>query len=453
MNHTSETRAVRLSSLFACAFLALSSAALAQQSPSAGEPPPPPPAHPMEDEPSDELKFRSAPEADEDFEYSPGETADSPLYEIEEAASARAGMISVPGLTPMVESWRTGLDDLYKDTGLRFAFAYTMLFQQATGSGSDRNGFSGDMDFMADWTLVGRGTANTGRLIATAEYRHQIGLDPPNFLRDEIGSLQRTTGGFDDRGWAVRDVHYTQRFFDGRLRVLAGRADASDYVGGHRLQGINNSFSNRAFSADSTTAYPSGHVTALGVSVRPIDQFYVTAGASNAYGRSTINDMQYLDEGKFFTFGEAGFTPVIPNLGWGRYAVMLWHMADRDLLDLPSDNGFTVVAEQDFGDRILAFARYGWADEGVLTGIKQSGQIGVGFRGLLGSPLNMTGVGFGVSDPSASDLDPESVLEVFHRFQLTSHTQFSLGFQSIFEPSNSDDDFVGVLTCRLRIAF
>jgi len=77
----------------------------------------------------------------------------------------------------------------------------------------------------------------------------------------------------------------------------------------------------------------------------------------------------------------------------------------------------------------------------------------MGYRGLLGSPLNMTGAAFGVSDPTASDLDPESVLEVFHRFQVTSHAQFSVGFQSIFEPSRSDDDYVGVFTFRFRLAF
>lgn len=431
----------------AAAFLALLSGTAFAQSV-----PPESPITPAETQPAPDGAPSYGAESDR-YEYTPGESADAPLAEISEAAGARTGMITVPGLTPLVESWRVGLDDLHRETGLRFAFAYTMLLQQATGSGGDRTGFSGDLDLMADWTFIGRGTANTGRLVATGEYRHSIGSQPPSDLRNEIGSLQSTTGGFNDRGWAVRDLHYTQRLFDGRLRLLAGRADASDYVGGHRLQGINNSFSNRNFSADSTTAYPAGHVTALGVSVRPIDEFYVSVGGTNAYGRSTINDMQYLDEGKFFTFGEAGFTPVIPDLGWGRYALLLWHMDDRDLLALPSDNGFTLIAEQDFGERILMFARYGWADSGVLTGIKQSGQIGLGYRGLLGDPLNMTGAAFGVSDPTAAGLDPESVFEIFHRFQLTSHSQFSVGFQSIFEPSRSDDDFVGVFTFRFRLAF
>lgn len=387
------------------------------------------------------------------YEFSPGESSEAPLSEIDEAAGARIGMFSIPGLTPAVESWRLALDELYAATGLRLAFAYTTLFQQATTGGSDSTTWSGDLDLMSDWTLIGRGTLNPGRLIFTGEYRHQIYFDPPSTLRNTIGSLQGTTGGFNDRGWAVRDLHFTQSFFDGRFRLLGGRADVSDYVGGHRLQGINGSFSNRTFSADSTTAYPSGHVTTLMGSVRPVDWLYVTGGAANAYGTSTINDMQYLDEHRYFTFGEVGVTPVIPKLGWGRYALLLWHMDERELNNQPSDSGFTVIAEQDLTEGILLYARYGWADSGVLTGNKQGGQIGVGFEGLLGDPRNLTGLAIGVTEPTAAGQDPETVFEVFQRFQITAHSQFSIGYQSIFGPSRSSDDYVGVLSLRLRIAF
>lgn len=458
MRHINDTRLpareARIAmSVMVGALASIGGAAFAQDAP-AGPSAPPPPAEkaPGESAPAESELLEAALGLDE-YEYSPGENPEAPLEEIDEAAGARTGMFSVPGLTPLIESWRQGLDELHSKTGFRFALAYTTLLQQTTNGGKDSTGFSGDLDLMTDWTLIGRGTANTGRLIATFEYRHQIHFQPPSFIGDDVGSLQRTTGGFNDRGWAVRDVHYTQRLFDGRLRLLVGRADSSDYVGGHRLQSINNSFSNRTFSADSTTAYPSGHVMTLGASIRPIDQFYATFGGANAYGTSTTSDLSELDEGKFFTFGEAGFTPTIPDLGWGRYAVLVWHMDDRPNLSLPSDYGFTVIAEQDFGKRMLVFARYGWADTGDLTGIKQSAQIGMGYRGLFGDPLNMTGAAFGVSDPAASNLDPESVFEVFQRFQLTSHTQFSVGFQAIFEPSRSDDDFNGVFTFRFRLAF
>src|SRR5690606_10004674 len=122
-------------------------------------------------------------------------------------------------------------------------------------------------------------------------------------------------------------------------------------------------------------------------------------GIMNGYGSTTINDMKYLDEGDFFTFGEAGFTPHIEGLGRGRYRVLLWHMDARDArgLDLPSDRGFSIILDQELGESLQVFARYGYADEAV-TNIRSSVEAGVGVRGLLGSPDNMTGLAFAYTE-------------------------------------------------------
>ena len=67
--------------------------------------------------------------------------------------------------------------------------------------------------------------------------------------------MTNTTGGLNDRGEVVRDAFYAQRLFADRVRVLVGRMDISDHVGGYRLQNINSAFSNRAFSALVTAAF------------------------------------------------------------------------------------------------------------------------------------------------------------------------------------------------------
>ncbi len=388
-----------------------------------------------------------------DFEFSPGEGEEFMPAMEDEIETVRRGMLDLNFIEGPIRAYRGWADQLERDTGLRLNFAYTTVFQQASGGPGDRTRFSGDLDLMSSWTLVGRGTKDRGVLVTTGEYRHQIGWENPNSLRNDIGALQRTTGGFDDRGLAVRDVYYIQHLFGDRLRLLAGRSDVSELVGGHRLQGINGSFSNRAFSADSTTASPGGHVTSAAASIRPVDWLYFTVGGANGYGRSTINDWKYLDESKFFTFGELGLTPTFEGMGRGRYSVLFWHMDERDLLNSPSDGGFTIVLEQDLNDRLHVFARYGRADDGLITGIKSSTQTGLGYRGLFGSPDNLTAAAFGYSEPAGAGRD-EKVVEVFHRFQVSAHVQFSAGVQGIFDPTNApDDDALAVLTFRLRTAF
>jgi hypothetical protein len=389
----------------------------------------------------------------DDYDFSPGESEEFLPSMEKEIETLRRGMFELGFIESPIRSYVDWADKLKLDTGLRIHLAYTTVFQQASGGPGDRTRFSGDLDIMSSWTLVGHGTKDRGMLVTTGEYRHQIGWENPNGLRDDIGSLQRTTGGFDDRGFVLRDLFYIQHLFDDRLRLLAGRSDVSDLVGGHRLQGINGSFSNRAFSADSTTAYPGGHVTSASASIRPVDWFYVTGGAANGYGRSSINDMQFLDEGKFFFFGEVGFTPTIEGMGPGRYGVLLWHMDERELINSPSDDGFTIILEQDLNERLHVFARYGNADNGVITGIERSTQAGLGYRGLLGSPDNLTGAAFAYSEPAGTGRD-EKVVEVFHRFQVSAHVQFSAGVQGIFDPTNApDDDALAVLTFRMRVAF
>lgn len=373
--------------------------------------------------------------------------------ELDEIFSPHTATVDTMGLESPLDYLVKQSQALESATGLRLGFAYTMIYQQATNGPGTRDGTSGDIDFISDWTLIGRGTADTGRLVATAEHRFKVGTQPASRVGPETGTLTNTTGGFNDRGWAVRDVFWAQRMFDNRFRFQLGRFDISDNVGAYRMQNINASFSNRAFSALATANFPAHGDGAL-LTIQPCDTFYATAGATNAYGDSTNwTTSELFDEFDMFYTAEAGYTPTIESLGRGRYALMLWHVDELKDDRAPDDQGFAVIAEQDLGEVLYGFARYQYADEAVQN-INYSVQTGLGINGLLGSPDNLTGAAFSYADPATRGLRDEKVVEVFHRWQLTRYTQFSVGGQAIFDPSNApDDDAIGVLTLRLRIAF
>ncbi|MFO0875684.1 MAG: carbohydrate porin [Phycisphaerales bacterium] len=366
----------------------------------------------------------------------------------------RTGTVDLPPVDGPLGGLVKALNELHAQTGLRLGFAYTTLFQQAGGGPGDRNGFAGDVDLMSSWTLLGRGTKDTGTFVFTGENRFRQSTQPPSALGGVLGTLTNTTGGFNDRGWVVRDGFWLQRLFEDHVRLLVGRADPSDYVGGHRMQSINNSFLNRAFSANASVAYPSGHVPTAGISVLPNDLCYVTFGAANGYGTSNTINVDSLKYGDFFWFGEFGLTPKIDGLGQGRYRVLLWRMDAREEINLPQDQGISVILEQDFGDQFLAFARYSYSDAD-LTNIQNAVQGGVGYRGLLGSPDNLTGFAGSYAQPPSGGGRDETVFEIFQRWQLTRQTQFTLGAQLILNPSNSptNADAVGVFEARLRVAF
>lgn len=388
-----------------------------------------------------------------DADFSPGEATTNVPAELDEIYAPNDGFFDRWGGNRPLDLLIKPLDDLYEKTGLRIGVANTMLFLQPMGGQSSRYGAAGDLDLMSSWTLLGRGTADTGRFVLTGEYRYQIGGQPASRVGGQMGTLVAPTNAFNDRGWVIRDLYWVQRFFDARLRILIGRADPSDYVGAHWLQNVNNSFVNRSFSANPAVPFP-GHGPMLGVSVRPTDQFYLTVGAANAYSQTIRTEVDSLfNEWDIFSFGEVGYTPTVPGLGVGRYAFGIWHMDARSKDNLPEDWGLTFIVDQNLTKNLQMFARYAYSD-GALTNIRQLGQLGLGYSGLFGRKDDLTGAAYSLAIPERNSTRNENVLEVFHRFQVTRNNQISVGVQLIANPGNApDNETAGVFYARLRTSF
>lgn len=388
-----------------------------------------------------------------DADFSPGEATTNTPAELDEIDGPNKGFLeSLGGRTPL-DLLIDPLEELNARTGLRIGVAHTMLFMQPMGGESSRYGAAGDLDFLSSWTLVGRDTLNTGRLIVTGEYRYEIGDQPPSLIGGQMRTLVAPTNAFNDRGWVVRDAYWVQRLFEARLRIIFGRADPSDFVGAHWLQNVNNSFVNRSFSANPSVPFP-GHGPLLGVSIRPIDQFYLTCGASNAYSQTIQLGVDTIfSEWDLFTFAEAGWTPTFPAWGEGRYALGIWHMDARQQDNRPEDYGFTMVVDQNLTPNIQVFARYAYSD-GTLTNIRQLAQLGFGVSGLFGRTDDLTGVAFSLAIPRRNTTRDETVLEIFQRFQISRNNQLSVGLQLIANPGNApDNETAGVFYARLRTSF
>lgn len=343
-------------------------------------------------------------------------------------------------------------DQIADKTSIRLGLAHTMLVQQATGGPGRRTGAAGDLDILAKWTLIGAGTKDTGILALASEYRYQIGDMPPGSLGGEIGTLVPTTNGFGERPFIIKELYWDQRLFEDRFRFGLGRIDPENVFGSHRLQSANTFFLNKAFSGNVAVPYPGPGLTGA-AQVKPTTWSFVTAGITDANGKATIGNFEgFFDDDEFMYFVEGGLTPTFDGLGQGRYKLSLWHIDERDDAHKPSDDGFTLAMDQDLGERLLAFARYGHAD-GDATGITDSVQGGVGIKGVLGKE-NMLGIAAAWSQPKDEDKRDEKVVEVFQRFQVTESAQITIGAEAIFDPSNApDDDVVGVFSARLRLSF
>ena len=385
-------------------------------------------------------------------EFSPGEGSESGIDELEDVGRPETPILDTEGFDGPLSWVRGKFDALHARTGLRLGVAYTALGMAANGA-NDPNGAAHDLDLMSAWTLVGRDTPNTGVLVTTAEYRDEIGDDPAASVGPRLGTLINTVNTFNDRQWVVRDAYWLQRLYDDKLRILAGRADISDYVGQQPMQNVNVLFANRAFSANPTVPFP-GHGPMIGVSVRPTDRFYVTGGIANGYNNTTRYEINTIDDGDFYYATEAGWTPTIEGMGTGRYSIMVWHLDARSQNGFvsPSDEGVTLVAGQQLTNRLQVWARYAHADA-KTTNIREIVQAGMGYGGLFGSPSNMSGFAASYAEPRSNVSREEKVIELFHRLQVSRFTQFSVGAQMVFDPgNNTDEDHVEVIYVRLRLA-
>jgi len=388
-----------------------------------------------------------------DADLSPGEATTNALAELDEIYAPHESYLGFTGIDRPLDLLANPLNALYEMTGLRLGAANTMLFMQPIAGQSSEYGAAYDLRVISAWTLIGRGSEDTGRLVITGEYREKIGDQPPSVLGRQMGTLVAPTSAFNDRRLVVRDFYWVQRLFDARVRILIGRSDPSGYVGAIWMQNVNNSFVNRSFSANPAVPFP-GHGPMLGISIRPTDHFYITAGASNAYSVTTMAEINSLfSQWDLFAFGEIGYTPTFEGLGEGRYSVGLWHMDSREKLGLPEDEGMTVILNQNLGDKLQVFARYAYSD-GTLTNVRQIAQAGLGLSGLLGRKDDLTGAAFSINIPRSTASRTETVLEVFHRFQVSNYNQFSVGLQLIANPGNAtNDEAAGVFYARLRMSF
>ncbi|MCW5768851.1 MAG: carbohydrate porin [Phycisphaeraceae bacterium] len=343
-------------------------------------------------------------------------------------------------------------DEIAERTNIRLGLAHTMLFQQATGGPGRRSGAAGDLDILAKWTLIGAGTKDTGILAFASEYRYQIGDMPPGSLGGEIGTLVPTTNGFGERPFIVKELYWDQRLFEDRFRFGLGRIDPENLFGSHRLQSANTFFLNKVFSGNVVVPYPGPGLTGA-AQIKPTTWSFLTAGITDANGKATVGNFEgFFEDDEFMLFVEGGLTPTFDGLGQGRYKLSLWHIDEREDASKPSDDGFTLAMDQDLGERLLAFARYGHAD-GDATGITDSVQGGVGIKGVLGKE-NMLGLAAAWSKPKDDDKRDEKVFEVFQRFQVTESAQITVGVEAIFDPSNApDDEVIGVFSARLRLSF
>ena len=161
------------------------------------------------------------------------------------------------GIDRALTPWFDWKGRLNKNYGISFGLDYSALGQKATDSLGKDNAAGGIFRVFGNWTVLGRESGNTGSVVFKLENRHRLGTDiAPQNLGFELGYLGITGTAFSEYGWGLTNLYWKQFLNPGRMSVLAGAVDVTDYLDVYGLINPWTAFQNLAFNTNPTMPAP-----------------------------------------------------------------------------------------------------------------------------------------------------------------------------------------------------
>ena len=376
-------------------------------------------------------------------------------FDLKEADEQKEPFLRFPQIDEALKPWFGFKKGIHDEYGLSYSLDYQTLYQWVNTSPGADDAASGIFRFYGSWTLLGRGTKNTGSLVYKAEHRHRLGtqLDPQT-MGFTAGSAVPTGTQFNEFGnssWGVTNLYWQQRLNDGRLSFVAGKVDPTDYLDVYALINPLTAFMNLAFSTNPTIAAPNqGLGAAMGMMVT--DKMYVVTGFSDASGDPTDEGFDtFFDEHEYFKHVEIGWTQSFERRYLDNIHITAWQVDKRKKDRVPEGYGITFSATKAIEDKWIPFFRAGYAD-GDASLLQATVSTGVGY--YMKEHRDLLGVGVNWGKPSANDLNDQYTGEVFYRLQLAQNLAITPDIQLIINPAlNPDENVLVVFGLRGRMTF
>ena len=361
--------------------------------------------------------------------------------------------------------WFAFKDRLMDEHGLALGINYSTLYQKASDALGEDNAWGGIFQLPASWTVLNRGSKNTGTLVFKAENRHKISTDlaPQDLGIQGIGAASIVGTQFSDKDWILTNLFWQQKFSDGKMTLVAGQIDNTDYLGIYGLINPQTSFMNLSFSTNPTIGIPDqGFGGAFGSMLGK--NFYAVAGIMDAAGdpahpgRSFSN---FFDENEYFTHIEIGYTSSQDRIYFDNINFLYWESDEQTtngVVNESKGSGWALSAAHFFQDRYMPFIRIGDSDGGGGALLQKMVSAGLGIYNWDKNEL----FGLGLSWAEASEdpvggfganLDAQYTGEIFYRFQLSKNFAITPDLQYIKDPVlNPNESSVWIAGIRARLA-
>jgi len=308
------------------------------------------------------------------------------------------------------------------------------------------------------WDLVGRGTKNTGTLIFKVEHRHKYAAIPPKSLGFEMGYVGMIDPPFNNDEFRLTNFYWRQRFAGGRISMMIGLLDATDYVDVYGLASPWLHFTNFAFSTGSQTIYiPNDANLGIAIGAYLTDQIYVIAGLNDA-GSDPTNPLKsfetFFSNKDYFKSVEVGWVSSKDRHFFDNIHLTWWHSDGSDVTASLLGWGLAFSGTWFFQDKFMPFLRGGYAKDGG-TLLQKSLTAGLGMYMAGGGHLFGAAMGWGEVNETSwmTGLEDQLTMEVFYRMQVSTRLAITPDIQFIINPAlNPDASSVFLWGVRARLA-
>jgi len=357
-----------------------------------------------------------------------------------------------PSLFEHYFDWKA---ELVEKHGLSMSIDYSAVYLGASESPGEDRASSGMVRFFGAWDLVGRGTKNTGAFIWKVEHRHAYTDVAPGGFGFNLGYVGLFEPPFSDQGTRLTNLYWRQRFNDGRIALVGGWVDPTDYLDVYALASPWTGFLNFAFSTGTTTIPVPNEGFGLAAGAMITDSIFLIGGLADLNADPTDPGQtfdSFFSDYEYFKHIEIGWTPSHDRIYLDNVHLTLWHADERVEATTPSGWGANFSWTHYINDKWLPFVRAGYADDGGSL-MQKSVSIGFGYQRKPGK--NLLGFGLNWGEPNESTWEPglpnQYTAELFYRWQVSKAIAITPDVEYLRNPAlNPDGDSIWVFGLRVR---
>jgi len=347
--------------------------------------------------------------------------------------------------------------DLKKKSGFDFGLDYSAVYFGANESLGDKSASSGMVRLYGSWELVNRGKGNSGALIYKIEHRHKYIDVVPKFFGFEMGYVGMEVPAFNDDGFRMTNFYWRQRFKDGKISLVAGLLDATDYVDVYALASPWTGFMNFQFSTGSQAVYiPNDAALGIAFGAYLTDNIFVIGSISDAGSDPTVpfkSFETFFSNNDYFKSVELGYVTSKDRFYMDNVHVTFWHSDGSEVTASLPGWGISFSGTYYFENSLNPFIRGGFAKDGG-TLLQKSLTAGIGYQPKSGG--NLLGFAIGWGEPNettfSEGLDNQFTAELFYRLQISKHFVVTPDIQYLINPAlNPNESSIFVWGIRGRI--